>query len=161
MHTPSAYPFKLILLSLVLCTQSEAATVVVNIDTNITSDPNAQPAIIFTSASNAVISTALITGDILTSSNQTTLTLNGASRINGNIGSSQSPISRLVTGNSGQFSLRTQDGDVYILDGEIYARIFAINGGLAPSKNNTTTELGGNVDTQFLLWRGGERGTIT
>lgn len=108
----------------------QAATVEsVNLSTvNVTSDPNASPAIRFTGSHGLSISTAVITGDIVGS--QGNLNLNGSVTINGQIGTSGAAIAYVSPGLNGSgITARTADGDRYVFNGNTYITNLVINNG--------------------------------
>jgi hypothetical protein len=138
-----------------LAAHAHAATVIVGAlqDINITSDPNASPAINFNTggSSSATISTPLVTGDVIdaggTRVSLASLVINGTSTINGNIGTSTRPLSLLsISGGA--------NGDVYILNGLVYLSSFVFQSPFNSSVNSTVV-LGGNVfadNLQFISY---------
>ena len=127
-----------------LASTAHAATVTISgPGVEITTDPNASPAINFTSYVGAAISTALITGDVTGSGE---LHLNGSVTFNGNIGTAGTPMGFLSTGSDyGAATSRLADGNVYTFNGDVYTSNFIINNGGNGLPYSATVVLGGDM----------------
>lgn len=140
-------------LFIALASTAHAATVTIaGGGVEITTDPNASPAINITSYVGVAISTALITGDVTGSGE---LHLNGTVTFNGNIGTAGTPMGYLSTGsNLGAATSRLQDGNVYTFNGDVYTQNFIINNGGNGLPYSATIVLGGDMSAANNLdWK--------
>lgn len=131
----------------------QAATVEsVNLSTvNVTSDPNASPAIRFTGSHGLSISTAVITGDIVGS--QGNLNLNGSVTINGQIGASGAAIAYVSPGLNGSgITARTADGDRYVFNGNTYITNLVINNGTSGDPYSSTVVFNGGTNEIYRIY---------
>lgn len=127
-----------------LASTAHAATVTISGGgVEITTDPNASPAINFTSYVGAAISTPLITGDVTGSGE---LHLNGTVTFNGNIGTAGTPMGYVSTGSDyGAATSRLADGNVYTFNGDVHTSNFIINNGSNGLPYSATVVLGGDM----------------
>lgn len=131
-------------LFIALAPTAHAATVTIAAGgVEITTDPNASPAINFTSYVGAAISTPVITGDVTGSGE---MHLNGTVTFNGNIGTAGTRMGYLSTGSDwGAATTRLQDGNVYTFNGDVYTLNFIVNNGGNGLPYSSTIVLGGDM----------------
>lgn len=138
-----------------------AQTVIVNTDTDITSDPNASPAIRFT-ANTTASSTGTITGNIEDAVYGGNFGLNGTSTVNGQIGTSTNRLMYLSTATNYFNPARMADNDVYTLNGAAYVGNFIINNGPTGRAYSSTVILGGDLDaSNSFAWYAPDNGKVS
>lgn len=139
-------------LFIALASTAHAATVTISVNgVEVATDPNASPAINFTNYVGAVISAAVITGDVTGSGE---LDLNGDVTFNGNIGTAGTPMGYLSTGSDwAAATSRLQDGNVYTFNGDVYTHNFIINNGSNGLPFNSTVVLGANMSASNFDWK--------
>lgn len=138
-----------------------AQTVIINSDADITSDPNASPAIRFT-ANVAASSTGTITGNIEDAVYGGNLGLNGTSTVNGQIGTIAHPLMYLSTATNYANPARMADNDVYTLNGAAYVGNFIINNSLTGRAYSSTVILGGDLNaSNSFAWSAPSGGKVS
>lgn len=147
--------------TLVMMGALHAQTVFVSSNTDITSDPNASPAIRFT-ANTTASATGTITGNIEDAVNGGNFGLNGTSTVNGQIGASAHRLIYLSIATNYSNPARMADNDVYTLNGAAYVGNFIINNGFTGRAYSSTVVLGGNLDaSNSFAWNGPNSGKVS
>lgn len=138
-----------------------AQTVFVSSNTDITSDPNAAPAIRFT-ANTTASATGTVTGNIEDAVYGGNFGLNGRSTVNGQIGTAAQRLNYLSIGTNYSNPARMAANDVYALNGAVYVGNFIVNNGLAGRAYSSTVILGGRLDaSNSFTWNAPTSGQVS
>ena len=162
---PVAYA-AIILISQICASKADASTVTIltnTTTTDVTTDPNASPAIIFQNNTVGTDSSPTITGNVVAAAGAgaTNFDLNGTTTINGDVGQSSAYLDYVSTGLYVSTS-RLADGNVYTFNGQVYANNFYINNGSAGLAYTSTVVLGGAVSAPNLFnWSSPNAGKIS
>lgn len=142
------------------CLQAATVDSVGGSTVNVTSDPEASPAIRFNGSHVLSISTHVITGDIVGS--QGNLNLNGSVTINGQIGASGAAIAFVSPGLNGSgVTARTADGDRYVFNGDAYINNLVINNGVSGDPYSSTVVFNGSTNQiNRIYWESPVAGKI-